>query len=270
LRADHRIGGSGVAVGGLKITFTNNADRTGMYRTTRWIELLNRPSTRVICCALVAMTLGAACADMTARADESLFAQPNRNAQEEQPHLASPPMKAVRQVTHVEAEPSRLTIPASETSLPLPSAPHSDIQKTSGGTHTLEALFSVIVSLGVVLGLFFLIAWLMRRGLPSTATARLPAEVVDVLGRAPLAGRQQMHLLRLGNKLLLVCVSPTGVDTLGEITDAAEADRLAALCRSAKATGSNIVAKSFQQVFARTGSDPLRTSLASAREAGNA
>jgi len=64
----------------------------------------------------------------------------------------------------------------------------------------------------------------------AAAARRLPGEVVETLGRVPLAGRQQMHLLRFGNKLLLVCVSPTGVDTLGEITDPSEIDRVAALC----------------------------------------
>ncbi len=47
-------------------------------------------------------------------------------------------------------------------------APHTDSQKASSGAHTLEAVFSVVLSLGAVLGLFFLIAWIMRRGLPSS------------------------------------------------------------------------------------------------------
>ena len=95
-------------------------------------------------------------------------------------------------------------------------------------------------SLGIVLGLFFVIVWCLRRGMPK-AIRPLPAEVVEVLGRTPLAGRQQMHLIRLGSKLVLVAVSPQGVDTISEITNPAEADRLAGYCettRSASATAS--------------------------------
>ena len=79
---------------------------------------------------------------------------------------------------------------------------------------------------------------LPRGGLDSAAggaksATLLPTEVVEVLGRAPLAGRQQMHLLRCGNKLLLVSVTPTGAETLTEVTDPVEVDRLSGLCRQA-------------------------------------
>jgi flagellar biogenesis protein FliO len=82
----------------------------------------------------------------------------------------------------------------------------------------------------VVLGLFFLFAWVMRRGVPGTV-APLPREVVEVLGRAPLAGRQQVHLLRLGGKLVLVSVTPAGAETLSEVTEPDEVQRLVGLCR---------------------------------------
>jgi flagellar protein FliO/FliZ len=112
----------------------------------------------------------------------------------------------------------------------------------------------VIGSLAVVLGLFFVVAWLMRRSMPQSAR-RLPGEVVETLGRVPLAGRQQMHLLRFGNKLLLVCVSPTGVDTLGEITDPSEIDRVAALCAQNESSGAT---KTFHQIFGQRTGDKSR------------
>ena len=73
-------------------------------------------------------------------------------------------------------------------------------------------------SLGIVLGLFLLVAWAVRRGMPRNA-ALLPREAVEVLGRAPLVGRQQVHLVRCGNKVLLLSVSAASVETLTEITD---------------------------------------------------
>jgi flagellar biogenesis protein FliO len=91
-------------------------------------------------------------------------------------------------------------------------------------------LLTTLGSLAVVLCLFFAVAWIMRRGTPH-ALAMLPGEVVEILGRAALPGRHQMHLVRCGQKLLLVAVSTTGADTLTEITDPAEVDRLCGLCR---------------------------------------
>lgn len=99
---------------------------------------------------------------------------------------------------------------------------------------------SVMASLGLVLALFFVVAWLMRRGMPG-AIPTLPKGVVEVLGRAPMPGRQQMQLLRVGHKLILVHMSLTGVETLTEINDPAEVDRLAGLCQQGSATSATRV-----------------------------
>jgi flagellar biogenesis protein FliO len=87
-------------------------------------------------------------------------------------------------------------------------------------------------SLAIVLGVFFLVAWGLRRATPAAGTV-LPGEVFEVLGRAPMASRQQVHLLRCGHKLVLVSVTPAGAETLTEVTDPVEVDRLAGLCRQA-------------------------------------
>jgi len=162
---------------------------------------------------------------------------------------------AVRPATH--QEPMPMVFPASNVDKPLllPARPgDSSGEKSSSGPRTMGAIVSVIGSLAVVLGLFFVVAWLMRRSMPQSAR-RLPGEVVETLGRVPLAGRQQMHLLRFGNKLLLVCVSPTGVDTLGEITDPSEIDRVAALCAQNESSGAT---KTFHQIFGQRTGDKSR------------
>ena len=66
-----------------------------------------------------------------------------------------------------------------------------------------------------------------------------------------------MHLIRFGNKMLLVCVSPSGVDSLGEITDPAEIDRLAGLCEQEQATSATAA---FKQIFGQVarGQSPAR------------
>jgi flagellar biogenesis protein FliO len=92
------------------------------------------------------------------------------------------------------------------------------------------AVTTIAGALGVVLGLFFVVAWFMRRSMPQSMV-RLPSEAVEQLGRAPLAGKQNVHLLRIGGKLLLVVVTPFGAETLTEVTDPDEVERLCALCK---------------------------------------
>jgi len=100
----------------------------------------------------------------------------------------------------------------------------------AAGNHLkLRPLATAAASLGMVLGLFFIAAWAMRRSLPA-ANSPLPPEVFEVLGRAPLAGKQQVYLTRLGHKLLLICLTPQGVSCLGEIDRPDEVERLAGLC----------------------------------------
>jgi flagellar biogenesis protein FliO len=121
------------------------------------------------------------------------------------------------------------------------------VNRPQGGAWSTSV--TVIGSLSLVLGLFFACAWLMRRGMPG-AIGPLPKGVVEVLGRTPLPGRQQMQLLRVGNKLLLVHLSLAGAETLTEIVDPAEVDRICGLCL-AHAAGSST--RSFHEVLDQLG-----------------
>ena len=142
------------------------------------------------------------------------------------------------------AHPVPFTRPGQKSSLPLrPPGPsrHTKKDRTLGR----PSVVTVAGSLAVVLGIFFLVAWVMRRAAPAGSVA-LPGEVFEVLGRAPMASRQQVHLLRCGNKLVLVSVTPAGAETLTEITDPIEVDRLAGLCQQARP---NSATAAFRQVF---------------------
>ena len=111
---------------------------------------------------------------------------------------------------------------------PLRNSDQRNLPETNRPEFT-QTLITVASSLAIVLGLFFLVIWLFRRTAPRQSV-RLPGEVFEFLGRAPLAGRQEMQLLRLGHKLLLLAVTPTGAQTLTEITDPDEVDRLSGIC----------------------------------------
>jgi flagellar biogenesis protein FliO len=108
-----------------------------------------------------------------------------------------------------------------------------------------SSLIAVMASLAVVIGLLFVVLWVMRRAIPGGAR-KLPTDVLEVLGYSPLGNRQQMQLLRLGNKLLLVSVTATGAETLTEVTDADEVEHLSNLSRQPTTTNP---AASFRQLF---------------------
>jgi flagellar biogenesis protein FliO len=109
----------------------------------------------------------------------------------------------------------------------------------------LPSVITVASSLAVVLGLFLIVAWIIRRAAPG-GSAPLPGEVFEVLGRAVLANRGQVQLFRCGSKLLLVSVSTTGVETLTEITDPDEVNRLVGLCHQTHPASASAT---FRQVF---------------------
>lgn len=122
----------------------------------------------------------------------------------------------------------------------------------------LPSVVTVAGGLAVVLGIFFIVVWGIRRAAPGVLTT-LPRQVVEVLGRAPLAGRQQVHLVRCGNKLLLVSVTPDAVEALTEITDPMEVDRLAGLCEQANPNSSSATFRRVLQQFAHEGKGTYAT-----------
>ncbi len=104
---------------------------------------------------------------------------------------------------------------------------------------------TVLSALFIVLAAFFLVVWLTRSANKRRWTA-LPTEAVQVLGRAPLAGRQWMQLVQVGNKLVMLSVNANQVDTITEITDSDEVERLVALCHQKQP---NHLRQTFQQVL---------------------
>ncbi len=142
--------------------------------------------------------------------------------------------------------------PSQRGSTPLTLAPPRSQPDTDRAQRSLPSLATLLGGLGVVVGLFLLAAWLLRLGLPKGAPT-LPREAWEVLGRAPLAGRQHVQLVRCGGKMLLLSVTPGSAETLTEITDPAEVDRLAGICQQARP---NSATANFRQLLDGFASDP--------------
>ena len=154
-----------------------------------------------------------------------------------------------------------LTPRGAEKSLPL-AKPGVDGNSRGSGS----SIATILGSLGIVLGLFLLAVWMLRRAMPKTSHT-LPAGIVEVLGRAPLTNRQHVHLVRCGNKLLLICISPSGIATLTEIIDPMEVDRLAGLCQQGR---SNSTTAAFRQVFSDLAAQPAIGGFSGAYESPRA
>ena len=145
----------------------------------------------------------------------------------------------------------------------LPASDHSSIRKTETGEaqgapssdprisrlfHSfpkMDALRTTGTGLGIALGLLLLCAWMFRRNSPSPTTP-LPKDVLSILGRAPLATRQFVQLLKIGNKLVLVSVTQEGAKPITEVTDPVEVDRHLGLCMRNHAQSTTA---EFQQVL---------------------
>ena len=147
--------------------------------------------------------------------------------------------------------------PASFASDVLPSKSKSRIplelkssQKENSGSldkpkSAWSATLSMFLSLAVVISFFLLIVWLIKKSQPH-AFVKLPGEVVQVMGRTPMAPRQQMYVVRFGSKLLLISHQPGQTQTLCEIDNLDEVQRLAGLCE-ANQPGS--ISNSFRDVL---------------------
>lgn len=160
--------------------------------------------------------------------------------------------RPVAQAAH-QAERTPLAISPRESSVP------------SRAPGALRSILGMFAALGAVIGLLLAAMWGLRKLLPKDASA-LPGEVFQVLGRKPLLGRQQAQVVRFGNKLVLLAVSPLGAESLAEITDPAEVERLTGLCQR---TPVGPAATVFRQVIDQFAREPAAPGFVAGGQASN-
>ncbi|MCE9545085.1 MAG: flagellar biosynthetic protein FliO [Planctomycetia bacterium] len=108
-------------------------------------------------------------------------------------------------------------------------APQTGLSRPPQAAGKMPSMVTVVGSTCLVLSLFLAATWLMKRSMPRSART-LSRDVVEVWGRTQLTRGQDMHLVRCGNKVLLIAIAGTTAQTLTEIYDPREIDRLRALC----------------------------------------
>lgn len=109
--------------------------------------------------------------------------------------------------------------------------PTSDIDSKRSDATTAGGMTRTVAALGVVLGLFLLVALFSKRAKPSPS-GQLPAEVFQVLGSTQMPGQRRIQLVQFGSKLLLLGVDESNrTELIAETDDPSEVDRLVQLCR---------------------------------------
>lgn len=106
----------------------------------------------------------------------------------------------------------------------------------------------VLAALGIVIGLIFVLRWFGRLFFPAAA-GRGRSRAVEVLSRSPLSPKQQVMLLRVGQRLLVVGDSGSQMNALCEITDP---DEVAALVGQLRDEKLPIPSRAFGSLFGRS------------------
>jgi len=168
----------------------------------------------------------------------------------------APATQTTEMVPEETARDSRRLAPLSRKDF-LPSEPNGSTQrmgKLPFELPNISSLGTAGTGLVLVVGLFLVCVSLMRRGGPSP-TSPLPRDAVAVLGRIQLAPKQFAHLLQVGNKLVLVSISADRTDTITEVTEPAEVDRLLTLCLKGNKQSSSA---EFQRMLQQMSKEPAR------------
>jgi flagellar biogenesis protein FliO len=126
-----------------------------------------------------------------------------------------------------EVEPKSLSKPSDARPLALKS--HTTEPTGKRGRPAMPSAATLFGSLAIVVGLFLIVAWAARRGMPKQPPL-LPREALEVLGRQRFGGKHEVQLVRVGNKLVLIHIVPGHAEALVEITDPEEVDRLTGIC----------------------------------------
>jgi flagellar protein FliO/FliZ len=96
-------------------------------------------------------------------------------------------------------------------------ASEKTITTDSSATGTLD-FRRVVLSLGIVLALIFACRWASRYFFPSTAVGR-SSQVIKILSRSVIAPKQQLLLIQVGRRLVVVGDSGQQMNALAEISD---------------------------------------------------
>ena len=202
------------------------------------LNSLKLPCAALVCALWVTGSQGV-CAQVTWKRGEALAKPPAFSQGPRSQELRGD--KEVMQVAFLDdAPPAEASSPGDDPRLlgapsreqiasPAGGSSYAASRKTPFAMPKIDSFSTAASGLAIVVGLFLVCMWMLRRAGPKP-TSPLPSDAVAVLGRVPLAARNFAHLLQVGNKLVLVAITPDGVAPITEITDPLEVQRMLGLC----------------------------------------
>lgn len=149
-------------------------------------------------------------------------------------YYQAPPQQGGTVQTASHVEPTLHTELASQAEparkrLPSPTSTDKKAKAAASSSSGWKSLVSAVSGLLFVIAIFVGFAYLTRRAW-QPASGTLPKQVFEVLGRSSYAPRQQVVLMKFGNKVLLVNHELGNVQTLSEIEAEEEVERIVAAC----------------------------------------
>ena len=198
---------------------------------------INSPSRSIFSTLLLASVLlftlitSGATADDPERATKATYEQPELPLPES--NLTDPHLKIDKNNA------------ADKDHLPLsPSNSDEEIVVTVTNYSAIKTLGSLLF----VMTLFGCVAYWMRRG-GTRSNQSLSGGAWEILGHGNLGAKNDVQLVRLGNRLLLIGYSPNAIQTLAEITDPDEVQSILSSCNTKPSSFSGGIPKKLFAAF---------------------
>lgn len=102
-------------------------------------------------------------------------------------------------------------------------------EKKASSTFDLKAMLGETgIKIAIVVGILLIAVLLLSK---QKTTRTIPGEAIEILGTVPFTAKQNIQLIRFGQKLVLIESSVNGLKPISEITDPAEVNQMLDLIR---------------------------------------
>ena len=163
--------------------------------------------------------------------------------------LEPQPLQSLQSFPRLPLQP-RVTKPTSS------SATTSAISKFSIPNFSQSAT-RMVAALAVVLGAFMVLLWVTKK-IQGPSKSIMSKQTLEVLGQKQINKTHSLHLIRLGQRILLISASDSSVTCLSEINDPVEVAQLLNT-NSQAGDSSELPQSTFKRIFAQYEQNPNET-----------
>ena len=115
----------------------------------------------------------------------------------------------------------------------------------------------MVAALAIVLGAFMVLLWVTKK-IQGPSKSIMSKQTLEVLGQKQINKIHSLHLIRLGQRILLISVSDSSVTCLSEINDPVEVAQLLNT-NSQAGDSSELPQSTFKRIFAQYEQNPNET-----------